>query len=312
MMANLTVRLFGRFSVQWDGRPLAGFESAKAQELFSYLLLQRGRRFPRETLGSLLWPEGTPAQCRKYLRQALWQVQSALEPLAAAPDAALIRAEGDWLAGNPEAPLDLDVAAVARAAALVQATPGPLVEARVAAVAADAVQRYAGDLLEGWYQDWCLFERERLQLLYLALLDRLTGHCERERQYAAGIAYAARILQLDHAQERAHRRLMRLYCLAGDRTAALRQFDRCRAALREELGVEPGKRTTALRDQIAADLLAPLAPGANEGAPARPADARLSGLHDRLTRLQQALTTLRDQVIEDVRAVELALRDDDR
>jgi hypothetical protein len=27
----------------------------------------------------------------------------------------------------------------------------------------DAVNLYCGDLLEGWYQDWCLFERERLQ-----------------------------------------------------------------------------------------------------------------------------------------------------
>jgi DNA-binding SARP family transcriptional activator len=52
------------------------------------------------------------------------------------------------------------------------------------------------------------------------------------------------------AHERIHRRLMRLYYLAGDRTAALRQYERCVTLLREELGVDPSERTVALYRQI--------------------------------------------------------------
>ena len=32
---------------------------------------------------------------------------------------------------------------------------------------------YRGDLLTGWYQDWCLIERERYQCMFVSLLDKL-------------------------------------------------------------------------------------------------------------------------------------------
>ena len=41
---------------------------------------------------------------------------------------------------------------------------------------------YRGDLLEGCYQDWCLFERERLQNAYLAMLDKLMVRCHGDRR----------------------------------------------------------------------------------------------------------------------------------
>jgi len=37
----------------------------------------------------------------------------------------------------------------------------------------EAVRLSYADLLEGWYQDWCLYERERLQNIYLLILDKL-------------------------------------------------------------------------------------------------------------------------------------------
>src|SRR5205823_7801753 len=87
-----------------------------------------------------------------------------------------------------------------------------------------AVQLYQGDLLEGCYLEWCLAERERLQRMYLAMLDKLMGHCEAHREYETGLDYGLRILRCEPASERTHRRMMRLQYLAGDRTAALRQY----------------------------------------------------------------------------------------
>jgi DNA-binding SARP family transcriptional activator len=43
---------------------------------------------------------------------------------------------------------------------------------------------------------------------------------------------------------------MRLHQLAGNRTGALRQFERCRTALDEELGVGPGRLTRSLYEEI--------------------------------------------------------------
>src|SRR4029079_12889056 len=57
------------------------------------------------------------------------------------------------------------------------------------------------------------------------------------------------------ARERAHRQMMRLYHAAGDRTAALRQYQRCVAALQAELGVRPAVRTVTLWEKLQADDL---------------------------------------------------------
>ncbi len=116
-----------------------------------------------------------------------------------------------------------------------------------------AVHLYKGNLLEGWYQDWCMLERERFEIMYLMLLDQLIQSYEIRREYAAGLKYAEEILRHDHAYERAHRQMMRLYFLAGDRTQALRQFERCVIALKNELDVGPSEETRQLYEKIRLD-----------------------------------------------------------
>ncbi len=113
-----------------------------------------------------------------------------------------------------------------------------------------AVDLYQGDLLEGWYQEWCISERERFQAIYLLLLNKLVQYCEIHRKCEIGLVFGEKLLRHDRAYERAHRQMMRLYFLAGDRTGALRQYQRCAVALKEELDVEPSERTVLLYEQI--------------------------------------------------------------
>jgi DNA-binding SARP family transcriptional activator len=82
IVATFQVHLFGKFNAHRDERELDCFPSAKAKELFCYLLLHRDRPHPRETLATLFWGECTPEQTRKYLRQTLWQLQHALHELS--------------------------------------------------------------------------------------------------------------------------------------------------------------------------------------------------------------------------------------
>lgn len=91
--------------------------------------------------------------------------------------------------------------------------------------------------------------------MYLVMLDKLMEFCEAQQQYETGLAYGSRILRHDPARERTHRRLMRLHCMSGDRTSALRQYQHCVVALEEELGVRPARPTEALYEQIRADRL---------------------------------------------------------
>ena len=310
-MPKLSVTLFGKFSIRRDEQALSGFDSCKVQELFCYLLLRRERPHPRETLASLLWGDIPTPQSKKYLRQTLWQLQAALDCEDQSDADRVLLVENDWVCFNSRACLMLDVAVFEQAFADCKGMPGERIDARTAQALEEAVRLYEADLLEGWYQDWCLYERERLQNIYLAMLDKLMSYCEARGSYETGLMYGARIIRYDRARERTHRQMMRLQYMAGDRTAALRQYERCASALEEELGVKPDKLTQALYQQIRMDRLSEAAPSETGAASAgEPSPASLPELLNRLKHLRAVLIDIQRQIQQDIRAVELTLDSD--
>src|SRR6266699_4920284 len=259
-MSILRIHLFEKFCVRCNEQVLDGFDARKVQELFCYLLLHRDHSLPRETLAGLLWPDTTTIQSKKNLRQAIWQLQSALGSQTEPMNDRVLQVEPEWVQLNSQANFWLDVVVFEKAFDLVQKVPGQELDFQRVQALQEAVQLYQGPLLEGWYQDWCLLERERLQSLYLAMLDKLMSYCEVIHDYETGLLYGMRIMCYDRARERTHRRMMRLYYLLGDRAEALRQYERCAAALEEELGISPSKSTIAIYRQIQADQLDEPAP----------------------------------------------------
>jgi len=309
-MSTLSIQLFGKFCVRRNEQVLEGFDARKVQELFCYLLLHRNHSLPRETLAGLLWPDTTTIQSKKNLRQALWQLQSALGSQTEPINDRVLLVEPEWVQLNLEANFWLDVVIFEKAFDLVQKVPGHELDAQRVQVLQDAVQLYQGPLLEGWYQDWCLLERERLQNMYLTMLDKLMGYCEVCRDYETSLLYGMRIMCYDRARERTHRRLMRLYYLLGDRAEALRQYERCAAALDEELGVNPSKSTLALYKQIQADQLnesefmaVPKETNTSLAVLATP----LIDVLGQLKFLEDSLADLQNQVQQSIQKVELVL-----
>jgi DNA-binding SARP family transcriptional activator len=312
-VSGLNVRLFAKFSVEKDKRVLEGFESGKSLELFCYLLLNRDQYHNRETLASLLWDSNSTSQSKKYLRQALWQLQSILQEISNSSDHPILLIEPEWIRVNPEAGLWIDVAEFEAAYKKAHGLQGWQLDAETLQDLEQAVQYYSDDLLLGWYQDWALFERERLQNMFLSILDKLMVYCEAHGEYERGINYGMRILSFDRAHERSHQSLMRLYYLSGDRTAALRQYMRCEQALREELGVHPARRTQELYEIFKADDGLETAHPPYKSSPATKNEkgelnAYLPGVMGQLKELQWILANTQQRVQNDIEAIERALR----
>lgn len=302
-MSKLCFHLFGKFIVSRDEEVIKGLESLKEQELLGFLLTHRRKHHSREALATLLWPEAPPEKGKKYLRQALWHLQGLLGLTESAPTD-VFQAEQNWIALNPESDIWSDVAVFEDAFAAVQGVAGQQLNEETANTLKDVAALYRGDLLDAWYHDWCLFERERLQNMYLAMLDKLIAYCGVHGDYDSGVTYGYALLSFDRARERTHRELMRLKYLAGDRTGALRQYQRCTAALAEELGVEPDRRTQDLYEQIRTDTL--LQNSNDEfNVPTR---GSLSEILARLINLQRFLGSAQKHIQRDIQAVELELK----
>lgn len=286
--ALLSFTLFGRFGA---GGPAAGvgpFQGRKLQELLSYLLIFRNRPHRRELVADALWGASEPLQSRKYLRQALWELHAVL-PGDRSADAMLL-VDSNWIQLNPSAAIWVDVEELESAFAAARGVRGEDLDASSATRLSRAVQLYRADLLEGWYQEWCLFERERLRSMYLLVAEKLLAFHERHGQLEEGFDCAERILRQDGAHERTHRRLMRLRYLAGDRTGAMRQYQTCRAALRDELDVDPSDLTSGLYELIRADSGAASVASINADLSTQAMPA--NGLDSAVEPLEQALAAL--------------------
>ena len=235
-------------------------------------------------------------------------MQSALDDERRSDAVRFLVVEPNWVKLDSGVGLWLDVEEFESAFAIVKGRSSQSLDAAQAEGLRLAVQLYRGDLLEGSYQDWCLYERERLLNIYLAMLDKLSGYCEASGEYEQGQDYATRILRHDPARECTHRRLMRLQYLAGDRSAALRQYVRCVTVLEDELGVKPDRQTLALYDEIRSGSFATAPPPRPSAEPeSKDAEAVLPDIVARLKQLHAALTEIQQQVKKAIRTVELAL-----
>lgn len=252
-MSALQIKLFGKFELSHGGLTVLAFSSNRAKELFCYMLLHRNKSYPREALAEVLWGKDPGMQGRKFLRQTLWEIQSALKSQFPMDDLRLLSASSNWIQFDPNVSLELDVAEFEAKFNCAQGVPAARLERQHIEALRKAEEVYRGDLLEGWYWDWCSLERDRLKEMYLMILEKLMLHAELTQEYELGLSYGLRILEADNLIESAHQLLMRLYYLAGYRVKALRQFERCTAILSQELGVSPSLQTQRLYEQIKAD-----------------------------------------------------------
>ena len=305
-MSAVKFFLFGKFCFQTNRKLIYKIETHKARELLVYLLLYRDKQHSREQLADVLWGGVSTTQSKNYLRKALWQLQSNLETNSSQN---LLLVEGEWLVINPNCDLWLDVAILEDAFKTTQGVRGQDLQIDDYRRIQEAVNLYRGELLENWYQDWCLYERERLQYLYLALLDKLMGYCEAHGEYEKGLLYGERILCKDKAHERAHRRSMRLHYLAGNRTFALRQFQKCTVSLRDELDVDPSESTRLLYETICNDQNE-VSSQANEIEIRNIDREPLKVVLNHLDLFHKKLRQMQSQLTQDIQAIQKTLKQD--
>ncbi len=262
-MPRLTISLLGPLQVALDGKPITDFATDKTRALLAYLAVEADHPHRRDALAGLLWPDQPQRKARQNLRQALSHLRRAIgEQDQARP---FLLTSRETIQFNPRCDYWLDVAAFA---ALAEDCRGH--HHRRLATCLPCMQRmermtelYHGDLLERFFlsdsdlfEEWAVLKREWLRreaveaLSYLTDRYELRGDCEQARRYAR------RQVELEPWREEAHRQLMRLLALGGQRSAALAQYETCRRALADELNIAPTAETTKLYEQISASTFA--------------------------------------------------------
>ena len=241
-MSQLQIHLLGSPQFKRDASPAPNFISNKVPALLAYLVVTR-RAHTRDRLATLLWGEMPDVDAKNNLRQALTNLRKFSDnELTITRDS--IEFTGDCYLDILQFEQDVKSAS-------------SLDTQHALVILKNSINLYKGDFLEGFhlrdaldFEDWMLTERARLRELALQALHRLTEIQMNSGDYLAALDSTSRLLTFDPWREEAHRQRMSALARAGQRSAALAQYQTCRRTLKKELGVEPSTETTSLYEQI--------------------------------------------------------------
>ena len=212
----------------------------KARSILGCLCLASGERLARNRIAAMLWDRVPEFQARASFRQSFRELVVAFGPLAKE----LISADRETIALKT-ADCWIDALAVLAP------------EFGQGAHRSELASYCQGELLEELdgisvaFDHWLLSERTRFVERRRALLEHELSHAGGDNAAANERAeIARRLIMFDPTHEGASRVLMRALADMGERAQALREFARCREALKAALDVEPSLETVALYEAI--------------------------------------------------------------
>lgn len=243
---SLRIRLFGcprvlhahAGSSYGLGRPL--------RLLMACLLMQGQRSHHREALAGKIWPKAPQESAARSFRTALWRLRRILEPEGTEKGSYLMVTSNGEVRFNWDGDFSADVVDFENGVKGYEDTVTGLTEPGGIAHLKLALDLYNGELLEGSWDDWVIYERERLRRLYLRGLNIVFKSQIDTGEYDDALRYGRRILALDPLRESTHRDMLRLYALNGQRAEAINQYECLVQDLRQELDVEPADATKSV------------------------------------------------------------------
>jgi DNA-binding SARP family transcriptional activator len=237
--------LLDGFELCCDERPVA--LPMTAQRLLAFLAL-RDRPVSRSQVAGCLWVDTTDEHATASLRSALWRlrrpglelVEASLTHLRLAGGVSVdYREAADW------------------AQALLDQPEGP---------GSGLGEGEGGDggltreLLPDWQEDWVVVERERFRQLRLHALEvrcrRLAGAGRFAQAVQAGLAAVA----CEPLRDSAHRLLIWVHLVEGNRAEAIRQYRLYCRLLHDELGLAPSPQVQQLLHGLAPARVEPPRP----------------------------------------------------
>ncbi|MET0781761.1 MAG: BTAD domain-containing putative transcriptional regulator [Microbacterium sp.] len=202
-----------------------------SEKLLVFVALRNGRAVSRRTVAGTLWPAVNEDRAAGNLRTALWRLRSSGIRLLEADRHTLAVTRGtsvDVFALDEWASRLIDGTASREDFSLHHFNPAAM------------------ELLSGWYDDWVIFERERLRQRLLHALEVLSQRLAEECLFGEAVEAAMTAIQIDPLRESAQRSLILVHLSEGNVAEALRTYAAYVRLLDSELGIAPTPELTRL------------------------------------------------------------------
>lgn len=244
--AAVRLSLLGVVGAEAEGRWLA-LAGAQPRLVLALLVERHGRPVTSAELAEALWPGHLTPHWEGAVRGVIAKVRAFLHELG--PDAAVIENVGHTYRLACPPGCEVDVWSATRALGEADAAVASGAHLDAARFADHAAEALGAGLLPGadgpWLDSWraALESQHRRALLVAATAWFWAG------DFDEAACRARRLVDDDPYDEAGWRALIAADLAAGDRSAALRAYARCRHVLADDLGVTPSPATEELHDQ---------------------------------------------------------------
>jgi DNA-binding SARP family transcriptional activator len=236
-MSGPRLALLDGFELRDNGNAIP--VSLSAQRVLAFVALHE-QSVMRRYVASKLWLDSNEEHATSSLRSSLWRLRrSGYE---------LIEVAGPRLRLSPDLAVDVREATAWSRTVLDGDAEGAEID-----VDGPEVHVHLGELLPDWYDDWVLFERERLRELRAYALESLCERLIASGSFAAAMRTVQAVVKLDPLRESAHRQLIRIHLADGNQSEAVRAYRLYSRLLRDELGLSPSSKMEQVMLPLAAD-----------------------------------------------------------
>lgn len=230
--------LLGAARIEGPLGPVERLRTRTAFVLLVFLLLNCARSHAREELIDRFWPEDAPETARGKLRLALHSIRSALGDILDADRTAVRVAQPERVHSDRDELLRLVASAEG--------------DGRFERLKR-AVALYRGPFLPGFYDDWAVAERERLESTVARALRELATRDADAGRWTEALDAANRLIALEPYDEAAHVLALRSLRALGRPEAVARTLDWIRERF-AEIGSRPGEATEAFAREVPSSI----------------------------------------------------------
>jgi len=219
----------------------AAFPGRQGRLAFAYLATNR-RPVPRDELAEAIWPDKLPRSWEHDLAAVVSKLKAALTKVGLSD--AIVGHARSYELRLPSRSVDAHDAAMSATEAEAARREGKAKKAlEASARAADVARR---TFMVGEQAEWIERCRDEQAAILVRALDVSAELYGKQGDTHTAVLHATEAVALEPYRETGYVRLMKLHFASGNRAEAVRTYERCRALLADELGVDPSPETEAV------------------------------------------------------------------
>lgn len=237
---TLEMRCFNSIEIQLpDGKvEIMNWRTAKAQELFAYLLHHRGQLIYRDTILEMLWPDFDLSRGSKQLYTTIYHIRQTLKKYGLDE----VKISRQSLDNGYR--LDLGTVCIDTEKWEEKTKKLMPLEYKTIDEHEQVLLAYKGDYLGEHDYVWAEAERERLRRLWLYHAERLQNFYIEQDMTSNALKVNEYIQQICPIEESSYFRLMKLYEALNNDMAVEAQYDKLSIIMEEQLDTVPSIEIT--------------------------------------------------------------------